>query len=227
MNDERLKVPKQSKLDAVHSATKAVISMIPYGGAATEFFQLIIQPPYQKRLNEWLESAGEKIQELEKNGLDIESLRENDAFISAVAYALKIVLQTHEKEKLEALHNAVMNVATGQAPYDAKQHLFLNFIDTFTELHIRILRVFQSPKPPPDRTVGGLSGVLEYNLPDTIGQNDVYEQIWKDLGSKGLVKSFDSQVVKPESIFRSKLTTDFGDSFLDFITNPDYFHKSG
>ena len=57
-----------------------------------------------------------------------------------------------------------MNIATGQATEEAMQHLFLNFVDTLTELHIRILMLFQAPTPPPNMSMSGLSSVLEHNM---------------------------------------------------------------
>lgn len=229
MTDEKIDIQKKTSGDFTHSLVKAGLSAVPViGGAAAELFQNVVIPPLEKRRLEWMRQVGEKLEKLEESGLDLKKLQKNDQFISASMYASQIALKTHQVEKLEALQNAILNIAQGQSPDEARQHLFMNFIDTFTELHIRILKVFQSPKLPPDRTVGGLSGILEYNLPDTKGHSSVYEQIWKDLGSKGLVKFFDSRVVvNPESVYRGKLTTDFGDSFLDFITRSDSSEKFG
>ena len=53
MTGKKIEVPKQSKGDVAHSLTKAGLSVIPVvGGPAVELFQLLIQPPLEKRRTE-------------------------------------------------------------------------------------------------------------------------------------------------------------------------------
>ncbi|MGN6237055.1 hypothetical protein [Dyella sp.] len=76
--------PIHSKGDLVHAATKAGLSAIPVlGGPAAEFFQLVIQPPLERRRVEWMAAIGEKLQKLEDEGLKLEQLTENEEFITA------------------------------------------------------------------------------------------------------------------------------------------------
>lgn len=164
--------------------------------------------------------VGEKLQELEKNGLKIEELQENEEFISAVMHASQIALRTHQNEKLEALRNAILNVAKGQAPEEALQNVFLNLIDSFTELHLRILKVFQNPEPPQNMSMGGLSNVLEHNIPELRGRRELYDQLWKDLYSRGLVNTDGLHVTMTGHGLGEKRTTGIGDAFLKFIEEP-------
>lgn len=150
MDDDELGVPSKSAGDAARSIAKAGLSAIPViGGPAVELFQNVVQPPLEKRRAIWMARVGEKLQELERNGLDLESLQENEQFISAAMYASQLALRTHQEEKLTALRNAVTNIAIGQAPEEALQHLFLDFVDSLTEIHLRILKLFQAPSPHP------------------------------------------------------------------------------
>lgn len=165
--------------------------------------------------------VGEKLQELEGKGLNLEDLRENEQFISAVMYASQLALRTHKHEKLKALRSAVTNVARGQAPEETWQHIFLNFIDSLTELHIQILRVFQSPTPPPSLSMGGLSNVLEHNMPELRGRDALYQQLWRDLYSRGLVNTDGLNTTMSGSGLGQKRTTGLGDAFLTFITESD------
>lgn len=222
MDKEKLEVPSQSKGDIAHSVVKAGLSTIPVlGGASVELFQNVVQPPLEKRRAEWMYKVGEKLQELEEKGFNLEELHENEQFISATMYASQLALRTHQEEKLAALRNAIMNIATGQAPEETMQHLFLNFVDTLTELHIQILKLFQAPTPPPNMGTGGLSSVLEHNMPNLRGRRDLYDQLWKDLYSRGLVNTDVMHTTMSGDGLVQKRVTSLGDAFLAFISEPE------
>ena len=161
--------------------------------------------------------VGEKLQELETSGLKLEELQKNEEFVSAVMHASQIALRTHQKAKLDALRNAIVNVAKGQAPDEALQNVFLNLVDSFTELHLEILKVFQAPSPPPSMSVGGLNSVLEHNIPRLRGHRELYDQLWKDLYSRGLVNTDGLHMTMSGSGLGQKRTTGIGDAFLKFI----------
>jgi len=106
MADEKLAVPKRSKGDAAHAVAKAGLSAVSIvGGPAAELFQYVVQPPLEKRREEWMNQVGKKLQELEARGVSIEDLQNNEQFISAVMYASQLALRTHQTAKLEALRN--------------------------------------------------------------------------------------------------------------------------
>ena len=219
MNDEKYEAPKQSKGDVAHSIVKAGLSSVPViGSAAAELFQNVVQPPLEKRRIQWMDQVGKKLTELEENGLKLEELQENEQFISAAMHASQIALRNHQSEKLESLRNALVNIAKGQAPDEAVQHMFLDYVDSLTSLHIQILKLFQSPTPPPNVTMGALSHVLEFNMPDLKNRRELYDQIWRDLYSRGFVKTDSLHSMMSGNGLVQKRTSEFGDSFIDFIT---------
>lgn len=221
MATDKPKVPKQSKGDVAHALAKAGLSIIPIvGSPAAELFQLIIQPPLEKRRGEFMTQVGEKLQELEAKGIKLEELQKNEEFVSTVMHASQIALRTHQEAKLVALRNAIVNVAKGQAPEEALQHVFLNLVDSFTELHLRILKVFQAPSPPPNIVNGGLSRVLEHNIPELQSKRELYDQLWKELYSRGLVSKDSLHVTMSGQSLAQKVTTGLGDAFLKFIEEP-------
>jgi hypothetical protein len=180
VGDEKLSVPKKSAGDLVHAVTKAGLSAIPVvGGPAVELFQLVLQPPLEKRREAWMARVGDAIAKLEADGLQLESLRENEEFVSVVMQASQIAIRTHQEEKLEMLRNAVVNVATGQTTDEALHTMFLNFVDAFTGWHVSILRLFQSPRAPPGIMTGGLSHVLENSFPELRGQRESSARAWR------------------------------------------------
>ena len=153
-------------------------------------------------------------------GSSSKDLQNNQEFVSAVMHASQVALRTHHDAKLEALRNAILNVATGQGPNETLQHLFLEFVDSFTELHLRILKLFQAPPAPPGMNMGGLGSVLEHNIPDLRGQQELYRQLWKDLYSRGVVNTDSVSGTMSASGLASKRTTELGDAFLSFIEAP-------
>lgn len=213
--------PSASKSDFAHSLVKAGLSLMPIaGGPAVELFQLMVQPPLEKRRNEWMQSVGEKLQKLESKGLKLEDLQQNEQFVTAVMYATQAAMRTHIAAKRDALRNAILNVATGQAPDETEQHLLLEFIDTLTEMHLRILKVFHAPSPPPGLSIGGLSNVLEYNIPDLRNRRDIYDQLWKDLYVRSLVDTEHLHITISGSGLAQRKTTGLGKALLEFITEP-------
>ncbi len=219
MSQNSQNATKRTVGDAVHALAKAGFSAIPVvGGPAVELFQYVVQPPLEKRREAWMEDVGQRLKELESQGLKLEDLQSNEEFITAVMQASQVALRTHQTEKLAALRNAVLNVAKGQAPEETIQHLFLDYVDSLTERHLQILKIFQAPVPPPGSTMGGLGNVLEHNLPELRGRRELYDQLWKDLYSRGLVNTDSLHGTMSGMGLVQKRTTGLGDEFLKFIS---------
>lgn len=221
MAEEKYKPPKKTTGDLAHVTAKAVLSAVPHvGGPAAELFQYLLQPPLEKRREKWMDEVAEGLRELEATGLNLEDLRDNEQFISIVMQASQVVLRTHQEEKRRALKNAVLNVANGQGPDDALQQVFLGYIDTLTELHLRILKFFQTPAVADNLGMGGLSHVLEGGFPELRDRREIYDSLWRDLYLRGLVNTEQLHVTMTGQGLRQKRTTGLGDIFLAFISEP-------
>lgn len=213
-------VPKKSKGDIVHSMAKAGIGSVPgVGNAAAEFFQSLVQPPLERRRDEWMSDVSDRIKKLEEEGLTIEKLQNNEQFISTVMQATQISMRTHQQEKREALRNAVINSAKAISPDENTQQMFLNFVDDFTEWHMRLLRLFNAPPPVPGLSGGGLSTVLEHYYPQLQGRREFYDQVWRDLYVRGLVRSEHMHTTIIGSGLTQQQTTPMGVEFLRFISD--------
>ncbi len=217
---KKLGVPERSKGDAAHAVVKAVLSAVPaVGGPAVELFQYVVQPPLEKRREAWMQEIGEKLQELQAKGLDIGALQKDERFISAVMQASQAALRTHHTEKLEALRNAILNIARGQGPEETTQHLLLSFVDELSEMHLRILKVFRAPEPPPGMSMGGLEHVLEHNIPQLRGQRELYRQLWRDLYARGLLNTDNLGVTMSGRGLAERRTTGLGEQLIQFISD--------
>lgn len=229
MGDEKkYKVPEALAADVGHALLKAGISKLPLVGApAAELFRLIVSPPLEKRRSEWMQSVGDALRKLEeKMDIVLEELQNNDKFIDAAMDATQIALRTSEKEKLEALQNALLNAALPNSPEEEIQKMFFSFIDLFTVFHIKILELFRNPSSDKygiyfkDITSGPLRLVLEKAFPNLKGKKSFYDQIWKDLYLRGLVSIEGLHGIMSYAGIMTKRTTEMGDAFLDFISNP-------
>ena len=103
-------------MDIVHRMVKAGLSVglstIPFGGLAFELYDYFIKPPLIKRQEEFMFRLAMGLERLEKQSVNVEGLSKNEKFITIVTQAMVISLRNHQKEKLDALQNVILNAAT-------------------------------------------------------------------------------------------------------------------
>jgi hypothetical protein len=61
-------------------------------------------------------------------------------------HAAQAAARTHHEDKLAALQNATLNAALPGAPSDDLQHIFVNWVDEFAPVHLRLLTVMLYPE---------------------------------------------------------------------------------
>jgi hypothetical protein len=172
----RQPLPQPSFEDVTHAARKGLLSMIPFvGGVASELLGLLSSPVAERR-DDWFADLERRLRDLEGrvDGFRFADLRQNEQFVSATLQATQVALRTQHPEKLEALQNAILNVAVATAPQDDDQQIiFLHLIDRFTPTHIQVLRYFQS------RDQSNLARFRE--------RRDLTDQVVRDLHDSGLL----------------------------------------
>lgn len=231
---------KQTPEDHLHTVVRAAFSAVQIpgvAGPATELFCALFRPPVMKRLEAWLDLLIRAFAELREKveGFDPDSLASNEDLVSAVQHATQIAVRTHQQEKLDALHNAVLNVAAGTAPGDDLQLMFLGFVDVFTPLHLRMLKFFQDPsrslacagkRPPLHPSVYNTMAEV---LPIASLTAGFGEQVFLDLVNRSLVSAHGLQEGQPRAWAHvltgrnevtEKRTTPLGDAFFAFIESP-------
>jgi hypothetical protein len=85
--------------DIALGLTRAVLSILPGGGAAGELIGLVVIPGLQRRNRRWLRRMGESIDDMKANGPDVRTLADNDALITVILNASQAAARTHEEEK--------------------------------------------------------------------------------------------------------------------------------
>lgn len=211
MTELNLEPPTHSGADEVHSLIKSVLP-----GPSALFFSELFQSPYEARLDEWYIKVAQNITLLNERLIKTEDLLKKPAFVDAVFQATRIAIANSEKEKIEALQNALFNVGVNSSPDRALQQIYFSYIDSFSALHLRILKLAKllpdSYKPSMNEFSpgSGFASFLDTNLPELKGKNDIRDVIWGELYSKKLVRY-------ENLISGHNLITDHGSKFIYFI----------
>lgn len=213
-------IPESSTGDSIHTLIRVGLSAIPIaGGPASELFAYVVLPPLTKRRDEWLQSIAEGLRALEDKveSFSVESLSQNEEFISMLLEASHIALRNHQKEKRESLRNAVLNTAL-QAPEEHAKLILMQFISVSTPWHLKVLKFYQSPEKyinEADITAATGAYLSHYvqNVFKELEGNDAFRlQIERDLLHFGLIL--------PEEAWYSSRTTNTGDKILELIASP-------
>jgi hypothetical protein len=223
--------PQPDKRDTAYALARAGLSSVPYvGGVAVEVFQLLLASPLEKRRQDWMEDVGAALRDLEENrGIRVEDLQSNDAFIDTVLKASQIAFRSSQQAKRQALRNAVLNAGLPNPPEEALQQMFLDFIDTFTAWHLRLLKLFHNvwkwgkihDHEFPKMMAGSLAKILESAYPELRGNRDFYDQVWTDLHQRGLVNMEGLHTTMSEQGLKARRTSELGARFLKFIEEPE------
>ena len=221
-------VPAPTWKDKMRTVAQGAVSDVPMvGGTVAALLEVCITPGVESRTALFLESVAERIDDLESEGkLNPDDLKDDPAFLDAVVQATRAAQATADRAKLDSLRDAVLNVAAGDAPGDDQRAMFMEYVDRFTGLHLRVLRILQDPgtaltragKAPP-MMVGSVFGILK----DAMGfqaPEDLLRQVARDLHAYGLT-SIDGEGLNTTMSGGgtvSRRTTPRGDAFLRFVT---------
>lgn len=223
-------LPKKTRGDHQLSALKVAVSAVPLvGGPAAQLLSEVLTPPYVKRWEAFSAALAQRVEDLiEKvDGLSQSSLSENDRFVTAVFRAIRIAAHTHQREKHEALLNAVQNTVLIDLSDDLVE-VFLSYIEDLTPTHLRILAVLDGPtqtaRPPGAIDAKDYFPAIWQAIPEIDGQVEVTVQFMEALATRGLVRTGLGPTVtyRPSAgatgeIHAARLTTDLGRQFLSFI----------
>jgi len=230
ISENELKPPKKNLEDTSYEVTKFLGSRIPViGKTIGDLFDILITPPIERRRDEWRNKVSETLKELiDIRQIDLKNLSDNESFIDTVLHTSLIAVRTSQTEKKTALRNAISNAAINPSLDITQIELFLHWIDIFTVWHLKILKFFQSPiqwymqndKHFTERESGSLNVILITAFPELKDKSTVYNQIFKDLITYGLIGEIKLGAMISENGLKEKRSTDLGDEFLKFIEEP-------
>lgn len=225
-------VPEPTLGDYGHTAARALISAVPtIGGPAAELFTLIIAPPLTKRRDRWMKDVTDLLLELisRVDAIRLEELAEDEVFISTLLQATQAAMRTHQKEKLDALRNIVLNASMPNRPSDDLQLIFINYLDSMTSWHLTLLDFMNDvagwwAKRGKHLDMNGMSGSvigeIRSAFPELLRKDDFTRIIVKDLYARGLVVSESIGTSMTVSGARGSHTTPLGHQFIAFVCSP-------
>jgi len=191
---------------------------------------MVVTPSLEKRRGEWMNEVAEALRKLEDNNkCRIEELGSNEKFIDVLLQASYTAMRTSDKEKITALRNAVLNSALPNPPYDSRQQLFIQWVDSLTVWHLKILYLLADPlrwfkennrKPPEYSISSSISQLINDAYKELTNQNDLCTLIGKDLYNHGLIGTDSFNTMMSASGAFAHRATKLGQEFIGFITTP-------
>jgi hypothetical protein len=212
--DPRLEpAPGKTAFDYGVAVSQVQAIALPFLLPGVKLFDIVTAPLRGKRMSDWCEDLRLRLNDLSRTveGLTPEKLATDEAFISVFAQATQAALKTHQKEKLEALRNAVLNVAVGTTLSEDLQTIFLNLVDSFTPKHLQTLTFFETRGP-------AMRDQLQT-------QRDLVDQAVTDLNSRGMIQDTRAYLARGRETsdclinYEWKITP-MGKQFLSFIREP-------
>lgn len=225
---------KNTKGDYIHATVKAAVGSVPaVGGLLSEAFGFVVTSPAEKRKENIIIMIDERLREMEikLEHFDLDTLAHNESFLSTSLQAIQIAMRTHQIEKRVALINAVTNSAITTSIEDNLQQMFLNFVDSFNEWHLKLLYFLNDPRQQlidyghsGEFYMGGIRHVINARFPELNGRDEFTNQIVNDLNSRGLLNFNSSSLngTMSGSGMVASRTTEIGRQFLLFISTPDF-----
>ena len=162
----------------------------------------------------------------EHQALMVGDLAENEAWVDALVQATRIAAVTHQAAKIEALQNAVINVAIRVDADSDLDVVFLNLIERLGPSHLQLLRVLQNPSAFADANdtsvpltfPPSMQATVQRLLPDI--DSDHYYLLRQDLESHGLIINGAMAVLEERYPPAARLATRLGERFIEFVSSP-------
>ena len=142
MSAELEPFPSRGLRDHADAGLRAVLSVLPFGGAIVELVNAVIVPSLERRQGQWFQKLAEVLEEIRSkvDDFDVDQLAGNELFVTAVIEASRIATTTHREEKLDILKNVLVRLALDTESDDFPALQMLRFVDALTPEHFVVLK---------------------------------------------------------------------------------------
>ena len=168
-----------------------------------------------------------ELERIRLNGdIDLESLKDNEEFNTLILKISALVIQNHQKEKLECFRNIVINSIKGTANpnFDTKA-MYMRLVDELTVSHLTILIFLDNPKQyfrnsemSPPNCSNGIVALIVESLSAYCFSKDSVLRIVHELQNKGLINLFNATIIVKSHDYIKSYTTEWGRDFIEFIS---------
>ena len=220
---------KSGRRTITDTVVEAGAAAIPFvGGSLAVLLAHAFSHSYEQRLRNWMEELAEAVQELyDSEGVDIEALSEDQAFLDAVATATRIAEKSGSEVKRNALKNALFNIGIATDVDADKCLIYLRYVDELTPSHMRVLAFFDDPVKAVSNveqqwpnTMGSLSSIVRIALPDLHADEPLLNTVVGDLNRQGLISSPGLNTIMTEGGLKESRTSSKGRDFMAFVSTP-------
>lgn len=206
------------------AAAKGAVSLVPFGGGfLSEIISVITNQTAKKRYEKWVAALEERLGKLEASQKD--NLEQNEFFQTCLIRATQDIIRTHQEEKIKLLANAVINSGFKNNLSEDEQLMFLNWVDKYTYTHLSILIFFANPSKRLQEKnlknnyyMGSPLEVLFDMYPHLRANEKMVDIMIKELYDDGLLGSESLHVTMTGQGMTAKRTTEYGDKFIQFIS---------
>lgn len=138
---------KSTNKDKNYNARKGLIELLPAGSGLSVFYSKYVTNPAQERLRKFLEVLVNELKRVEDtvNIFSLESLESNPLFTTMLIRSLEIARRDHQKEKLNALKNLILNSAFQNTVKEDIELVFLDLISELKVSHLHLLHLLHEP----------------------------------------------------------------------------------
>lgn len=229
MSKELEPVPASGLRDHVDAGLRAVLSLVPGGGALVELINTVIAPSLERRQREWWTQLAEVVEEVRSRAedFDLDQLAANERFVTAVIEASRVASMTHRHEKLGYLRNALIHMALGTDSDEFLAVQMLRFVDTLTPEHFLVLKYWSDPAgwfeangiERPNTPWGGPGEIMAQAQHQLQGAS--LDIVHRDLAYHGLAQTDSLGGLMTERGMWSSRSTDLGNALLKFVSDSE------
>lgn len=217
------------KSEQKDSGLRAFSALFPFGSSIYEIYSMINPPLHKKRLDDWYKFVAKEIDCLKrKRNIDLDAIKSNEEFNTFLMKTSLLVIQNHQKEKLECFKNITLNVLIDANHDFDRQMMFLDLVDSLTVAHLQVLLYLNDPEnwcKAHEQTLGsdsqGIIGLLIGAFKDRLDSKDFALLLVSELQNQGLIKKFNPTLIIKSHNYIQSYTTKWGKQFIDFISQKE------
>lgn len=238
--------PEGDGKDLVQATVRGGLGLVPFAGQAlAELLDIVVQPSFDRRLEQWGREVDQLVEELKLNSVTPEDLAGNEEWISALAKATQVAASTHLGSKLQMLKRILSSSVLSIDVDHAVVKRMMKFVEDLEPVHFRLLGVANDPRAfldsrgidlsaltlaelTADPTVSSVSAARSRELVHDCIRTDLdllevhFEMLWSDIVSAQLVQPPDEAKSDVVEATMASWLSPLGQELLAWVGNVEF-----